>query len=59
MHRIDLRIKSSVQCLRFEIISLLTKLATYNPQQGIWNKKMEFSKIGQDKSSLISTFARF
>ena len=59
MYRIDLSIKSSVQCLRFEIISLLTKLATYNPQQNIWNKTMEFSKIRQGKSSLIPTFARF
>ena len=31
----------------------------YNPGQNIWNKMEKFSKTGQDKKSLISTFAQF
>ena len=30
-----------------------------NPGQNIWNKVDKSSKIGQDKKSLISTFACF
>ena len=32
---------------------------TYNPGQNIWNKIEKSSKIGQEKKSLISTFAYF
>ena len=32
---------------------------TYNPEQNIWNKLEKSSKTGQDKRSLISTFACF
>ena len=32
---------------------------TYNPGQNIWNKIEKYSKIGQDKKSLTSTFACF
>ena len=31
----------------------------YNPGQNIWNKIEKSSKTGQDKKSLISTFACF
>ena len=31
----------------------------YNPGQDIWNKIEKSSKTGQDKKSLISTFACF
>ena len=31
----------------------------YNPGQNIWNKIEKSSKTGQDKKSLISTFAYF
>ena len=30
---------------------------TFNPGQNIWNKRKKSSKTGQDKKSLISTFA--
>ena len=30
-----------------------------NPEKNIWNKIEKFSKTGQEKKSLISTFARF
>ena len=32
---------------------------THNPGQNIWNKIEKSKKIGQDKKSLISTFACF
>ena len=32
---------------------------TYNPGQGIWNKVKKYSKIAQEKKTLISTFAYF
>ena len=31
----------------------------YNPMQNIWNKLEKYSKTGQDKKRLISTFACF
>ena len=31
----------------------------YNPEQKFWNKLEKFSKTGQEKKSLISTFACF
>ena len=31
----------------------------YNPQQNIWDKIEKFSKTGQDKKTLIFTFACF
>ena len=31
----------------------------YNPRQDIWNKPEKSSKIGEEKNSLISTFACF
>ena len=34
-------------------------IINYNPQQNIWNKTEKSSKTGQDKKSLISTFACF
>ena len=34
-------------------------LFIYNPGQNIWNKIEKSSKIGQEKKSLISTFACF
>ena len=37
----------------------LTLTLIYNPGQNIWNKIEKYSKIGQDKKSLISTFACF
>ena len=33
--------------------------ADFNPGQSIWNKIEKSSKTGQDKKSLISTFACF
>ena len=35
------------------------KFKIYNPGKNIWNKIEKSSKIGQDKKSLISTFACF
>ena len=43
---------------RCEILKLTLTLI-YNPGQNIWNKIEKYSKIGQDKKSLISTFACF
>ena len=37
----------------------LQVFTTYNPMQNIWNKLEKSSKTGQDKKSLISTFACF
>ena len=34
-------------------------LTIYNPGQNIWNRIEKSSKTGQDKKSLISTFACF
>ena len=38
---------------------LLDWLTKYNPGQNIWNKIEKSSKTGQEKESLISTFAWF
>ena len=40
--------------MKFYIFKLI-----YNPGQNIWNKIEKSSKTGQDKKSLISTFACF
>ena len=34
-------------------------IASYNPMQNTWNKPGKSSKTGQDKKSMISTFACF
>ena len=39
--------------------SRLSSVLNYNPMQKIWNKLEKSSKSGQDKKSLISTFACF
>ena len=38
---------------------LLIFLRNYNPGQSIWSKIEKSSKTGQDKKSLMSTFACF
>ena len=39
--------------------AMTSSVLGYNPGQDIWNKTEKSSKTGQDKKSLISTFACF
>ena len=51
---------TSLTCLKTRIIHFTWySPSTYNPGQNIWNKIDKSSKTGQDKKSLISTFACF
>ena len=43
----------------YHINDTLSSSFTYNPGQNIWSRIEKSSKTGQDKKSLISTFACF
>ena len=55
---IDTQGESNINTIAEELVSS-ENIASYNPMQDIWNKLEKSSKTGQDKKSLISTFACF